>query len=152
MDFSGQTLCTPGSMAHPLFTVVRVARLKRLLPWGIAALVFLLSFFGYLSKAPPWAVSAPEGSRTNQTLVVRNNLVQIALAADLYFQHHPDQVTVGAVDLQRWLPGGLDLTPVAGERYDSLVIQKASRTLSLTLADGTTVEWTGRPRSGRNDE
>ncbi len=128
-------------MAHPLFTVVRVARLKRLLPWAIAALVFLLSFFGYLSKAPPWAVSAPEGSRTNQTLVVRNNLVQVAIAADLYFQHHPEKTDVSVADLQRWLPGGLDLSPVAGERYDSLVLQPSSHTLSLALADGTVVEW-----------
>lgn len=129
---------------HPLAGLFPAPRMKRLLPWAVAAVVLVVSFLGYLLHAPPFKVVGATNGRTAKLVMVRNNLMELATAADSYLQQHPNQTVVRSDELQRWLPGVLDLKSVAGEHYDSLVIARDWQKISVVLADGTAVEWKRR--------
>lgn len=131
-------------LEHPLAGLFPAPRMKRLRPWAAAAVLLVASFLGYLLHAPPFKVAGATDGRTAQLVRVRSNLMELGTAAESYFQQHPDQGIVRGDELQRWLPGVLELKSVAGERYDSLVFSRDWQKVAVVLADGTAIEWKRR--------
>lgn len=116
-------------------------RSRKWLPLTIIAAIVLSLFILYLQLKPQWDEARTHVEERSKFLSARNNLIQIAAAADTYFLQEPakDQVTVP--ELKEWLGGVLLLKPVEGEDYNSVVIRRDWRSISVQLPSGATVEW-----------
>jgi hypothetical protein len=101
-------------------------------------------FFSYLQLKPQWEEAQTQVREKTRELSVRNNLVQIGSAAETYFSEKPGSDRVTVPELNQWLPGALFLTVVDGESYDSIVVTKGWRSISVQLPSGQVVEWTKR--------
>jgi hypothetical protein len=111
------------------------------LPCILAAVVLSVGI-AYFEIKPRWDEARARIQQQMRLLSAQNNLVKIGATADVYFAQEPTKDKVSVAELKKWLPGSLFLNPVEGEDYDSIVVTKGWRSISIQLPSGQTVAWT----------
>jgi hypothetical protein len=114
---------------------------KWVVPCIIAAVV-LSVVLAYFEVRPRWNEARTRIQQQTRLLSAQNNLIQIGAAADIYFVQEPTKDKVSVAELKKWLSGSLFLKPVEGEDYDSIIVAKGWRSISIQLPSGQTVAWT----------